>query len=84
MSPTSPEFVVDRVCRNNLVAAQIEGCVGPLSRFANDFLDLVFTAVFGVVGIDVLLILSITMLLKDRKEQERYRYIDGKAGLNGF
>lgn len=84
MSPTNPEFVLDDVCRNNLVAAQMEGCVGPMSKFANDFLDLVFTAVFGVVGIDVLLILSITMLLKERKEQERYRYIDGKAGISGF
>jgi hypothetical protein len=50
LSSTSPPFVTDSVCTNALVAAQLSGCVGRFSSFANNFLDLVFTAVFGVVG----------------------------------
>jgi hypothetical protein len=35
------------------------------------------------VGIDVALVLAIAMLLKDRKEKERYRHIDMKTGAGG-
>ncbi|OBT85809.1 hypothetical protein VE02_06032 [Pseudogymnoascus sp. 03VT05] len=84
LSSSSPPFFQDSVCTNPLVAAQLSGCVGPFSTLANNFLDLIFTAVFGVVGIDVALILCIAMLLKDRKEKERYRHIDEKSGTAGF
>jgi ABC-type glycerol-3-phosphate transport system permease component len=50
LSSSSPPFVTDGVCTNALVAAQLGGCVGKFSSFANNFLDLVFTAVFGAVG----------------------------------
>lgn len=36
------------------------------------------------LGIDVALILCVAMLLKDRKEKERYRHIDEKMGPAGF
>ena len=36
------------------------------------------------LGIDVALILCIAMLVKDRKEKERYRHIDEKSGTAGF
>lgn len=62
----------------------MEPCVGPLSKYANGFEDIIFTAMFGIVGIDVLAILAVTMLLKDRKERERYHYIDMKGGKLGF
>ncbi|KFZ00953.1 hypothetical protein V501_10331 [Pseudogymnoascus sp. VKM F-4519 (FW-2642)] len=84
LSSNSPPFFQDSVCTNPLVAAQLSGCVGPFSTLANNFLDLIFTAAFGVVGIDVALILCIAMLLKDRKEKERYRHIDEKSGTAGF
>jgi len=84
MNSTSPPFVTDSTCTSPLVAAQLSGCVGPFSTFANNFLDLIFTAAFGIVGVDVALILSIAMLLKDRKEKERYRHIDEKNGTGGF
>ncbi|OBT79856.1 hypothetical protein VF21_01612 [Pseudogymnoascus sp. 05NY08] len=84
LSSSSPPFFQDSVCTNPLVAAQLSGCVGPFSTLANNFLDLIFTAAFGVVGIDVALILCIAMLLKDRKEKERYRHIDEKSGTAGF
>jgi hypothetical protein len=56
------------------------GCVGPFSSFANSYLDLIFTAAFGIVGIDVVLLLCIVMVLKYRAELERYRHIDEKNG----
>ncbi|KFY10256.1 hypothetical protein V492_05110 [Pseudogymnoascus sp. VKM F-4246] len=84
LSSNSPPFFQDSVCTGPLVAAQLSGCVGPFSTLANNFLDLIFTAAFGVVGIDVALILCIAMLLKDRKEKERYRHIDEKSGTAGF
>ncbi|ELR04547.1 phospholipid scramblase 1 [Pseudogymnoascus destructans] len=84
LSSSSPPFFQDSVCTNPLVAVQLSGCVGPFSSLANNFLDLIFTAAFGIVGIDVALILCIAMLLKDRKEKERYRHIDEKSGTAGF
>ena len=47
---TSPPFAVDSTCPNALVAASTVGCIGPFSSYANNFLDLIFTAVFGIVG----------------------------------
>jgi len=81
---TSPPFVTDSTCPNALAAAAQIGCVSPFSSFANNFLDLVFTGAFGIVGVDVLLVLSTAMLLKDRKEKERYRHIDEKSGAGAF
>ena len=56
------------------------GCVKPFSSVGNDFLDVVFTGAFGIVGYDVIVMLMITIVLKDRKEKERYRHIDEKNG----
>ncbi|KAF4635792.1 hypothetical protein G7Y89_g2310 [Cudoniella acicularis] len=81
---TSPPFVVDSTCPNALVAAAQVGCVTPFSKYANNFLDVVFTGAFGIVGVDVALILATAMLLKDRKEKERYRFIDEKSGQGAF
>jgi hypothetical protein len=80
MNSTSPPFVEDTTCRNPQVAASKVGCVKPFSSYANNFLDLVFTGAFGIVGADALLILTTAILLKDRKEKERYRHIDEKNG----
>jgi len=81
---TSPPFVVDNTCPNAAAAAAQVGCVGPFSKEANNFLDIIFTGAFGIVGIDVALILATAMLLKDRKEKERYRHIDEKSGAGAF
>lgn len=32
------------------MAANLGGCIGPFSSFANQYLDVIFTAAFGVVG----------------------------------
>ncbi|KAF2839838.1 hypothetical protein M501DRAFT_932599 [Patellaria atrata CBS 101060] len=84
LNSTSPPFVQDSTCSNSLVAAQRQGCIGPFSDYANSFLDIVFTALFGCVGIDVLLLLCTAMLLKHRQELERYKHIDEKNGIGGL
>jgi len=81
---TSPPFAIDATCPNAAAAAQQVGCVSPFASFGNNFLDLVFTGAFGIVGVDVALILATAMLLKDRKEKERYRHIDQKNGAGAF
>jgi hypothetical protein len=77
------------------------GCITPFSKLANNFLDLIFTGAFGIVGmcrnsfqicfktnkfagIDVVLILGVAIVLKDRKEKARYRVIDEKNGAGAF
>lgn len=77
----TPPFIVDNVCPNSFTASQKMGCVGPFSSFANNYLDLIFTAAFGIVGVDVLLLLTVVMVLKHRAEQQRYRHIDEKLGF---
>jgi hypothetical protein len=84
MNSTSPPFVVDTTCPNALVAAAQLGCVTPFSQEANSFLDLVFTGAFGIVGIDAVLVILTAIVLKDRKEKERYRFIDEKNGAGAF
>jgi len=76
----TPPFVQDSVCPDGFSASQKMGCVGPFSTFANAYLDLIFTAAFGIVGLDVILLLCIVMVLKHRAEQDRYRHIDEKNG----
>jgi hypothetical protein len=44
------DYVTDTTCTNAFVAAQKASCVGPFSNYANNFLDVLFTAAFGIVG----------------------------------
>lgn len=75
---TAPPFVVDNVCPTALIAGAKLGCVSPFASFANAFLDVIFTTAFAIVGVDAMLVLATAIVLKDRKEQERYRHIDEK------
>jgi hypothetical protein len=79
---TSPAFVTNPTCPSPAAAALLRGCSGPVSSFANVLLDNIFTALFGMVGIDAVFILSLACLAKDRKERERYRHIDEKSGFS--
>ncbi|KAF2281614.1 tetraspanin [Westerdykella ornata] len=81
---TSPPFIQDTTCTNSLVAAQKAGCIGDFSKFANGYLDLIFTAAFGMVGVDAILVLCVAMVIQYRNEQERYRHIDEKVGTGAF
>jgi len=78
LSFRQPPFVQDSTCPNRLAAAQKQGCITPFSNFANQYLDVVFTGFFGMVGVDALLLLCTVCVLKYREEQERYRHIDEK------
>ncbi|KAL1882064.1 hypothetical protein VTK73DRAFT_2473 [Phialemonium thermophilum] len=80
---SSPAFVTDATCPSPAAAALMRGCAAPITSFANIFIDNIFTAVFGMVGIDALFILAAACLLKDRKEAERFRHIDEKSGPMG-
>ena len=77
---TSPAFVTDLTCPSPASSALMRGCASPLVSFGNHKVDTVFTAVFGMVGLDALFIMALACLLKDRKERERYRHIDEKRG----
>jgi len=76
----SPPILGNNVCPDPASAAMKQGCVGPFAAFANIYLDLIFTAAFGIVGVDVLMLLCIVMVIKYREELERYRHIDEKNG----
>jgi len=73
-------FVRDQACPTAAVAAQLGSCMAPFGSFANQFLDIVFTLLFGFCAIDLLLLLATMCLIKDRKERERFRKIDMKLG----
>lgn len=83
LNSTSPAFVTNAICPSPAAAALQQGCVAPISSFGNTFVDNIFTAAFGMVGIQVILIMAMAALLKDRKERERYRFIDEKRGTRG-
>ncbi|KAK7536463.1 uncharacterized protein J3D65DRAFT_419403 [Phyllosticta citribraziliensis] len=80
-SPSSPPFVQDDICPDAQTAAVKGGCIGKFSSFANQYLDVVFTAAFGIVGVDALVVMCVAMELKNRAEQARYRHIDEKNGF---
>ena len=76
-------FVKDKTCPTASVAAQLGPCMTPFGVFANQFLDVVFTTFFGFVAVDVMFLLSTLCVIKDRKEKERYKFIDEKRGYLG-
>lgn len=67
-------------CPSPAAAALMKGCAAPVTSFLNVFIDNIFTAVFGMVGVDAVLVVTAACLLKDRKERERFRHIDEKSG----
>lgn len=80
---SSPAFVTDATCPSPASAALMRGCSVPLVSFGNTFVDNIFTGVFGMVGIQALLVMCTACLLKDRKERERFQHIDEKRGARG-
>jgi len=77
-------FFEDPTCPNAATAALLGGCMTPFSRYANQFLDVVFTSFFGFVAVDMLTLLAAMCLITDRKEKERYRLIDEKRGYGSI
>ncbi|QSZ34828.1 hypothetical protein DSL72_007687 [Monilinia vaccinii-corymbosi] len=83
-STSVPSFVPDSTCPNAILSAMMPGCSAAFVKFDGLFLDVIFTAAFGIVGFNVVLLFGIAMLNKERKERERYRFIDEKNGMGGF
>jgi len=81
---TSPRYVQDPVCTDDIVASTREGCVTAFSGYAERWLNYLFTAAFGVVGLDVVVLLCAAMMIRYRKEQLRYRLIDQKWGVGNI
>lgn len=81
---TSPAFVTDATCPSPAAAALLTGCAASIASFSNVFVDDIFTAVFGIAALDGVLVLATACLLKDRKERERFRYIDSKSQFSSF
>jgi len=84
LNPSSPPFIVDNTCPSDGVAREKQGCVGPFSQYAEKFINLIFTAAFGIVGLDMMLVLCVAMLIKRRKEILRYKRIDEKRGMGSI
>ena len=77
-------FITDGTCPNATEAARLGTCNTPFGVFANKFLDVVFTTFFGFVAVDMVVLLSVLCVLKERKEQIRYRLIDEKRAFGGI
>jgi len=77
-------FIKDALCSSVVRAAELGACVDPFSQFADQFLDVVFTAFFGIVAVTVLLLMSGLCLMKERSEEVRYRTLDQKAGYRNI
>lgn len=77
-------FIKDGTCPNAAEVARHGTCNGPFEVFANKFLDIVFTTFFGFVAVDMILLLSVLCVLKERKEQIRYTLIDEKRAFGGI
>jgi hypothetical protein len=80
INSTTPLYVQDSICSSDIMAASMDGCVTAFSSYAEQWLNYIFTAAFGIVGMDFVLLLCASMLIKYRKEQLRYRLIDQKWG----
>lgn len=72
------------MCTTDIIASTKEGCVTAFSGYAEKWLNVLFTGAFGIVGLDVVVLLCAAMLINYRKEQARYRLIDQKWGVGSF
>ncbi|KAF3917940.1 hypothetical protein ABW20_dc0109934 [Dactylellina cionopaga] len=84
LNSMEPLFVTDSVCTNALVASQTRPCVGPFTTFEDLYFNTAFTLLFGVVALDFVVLCCTAMVIKDRKEQRRYKKIDEKRGLGAL
>ncbi|KAF4124638.1 tetraspanin [Geosmithia morbida] len=76
---TWPPFVTDDTCPSPAAAALLNGCKTSVASFATILFGDMFTALFGMVGIDLLFIIALACLSKERKEQIWYRNLDQKS-----
>lgn len=70
----------------NSLNASVESnfCVAPITKFADQTLNDVFTTVYGYMAIIICLLLATLCVIKRREEEERFKKIDEKRGGRGF
>lgn len=71
------DYRSDETC-NAASVVGLGSCQVPFSRFATGFLNMVFTSFFGFCALDVMLLLAVLCVVKERKEERRYALIDEK------
>jgi len=59
-------------------------CVGPVTAFADNTLNDIFTSIYGFAAGIIGLFLSTVCVIKKRHEVERFKKIDAKRGGRGF
>lgn len=59
-------------------------CVGPMTEFADNTLNNIFTTVYGFMAVIVCLFLTTVCVINKRMEDERFKKIDAKRGGRGF
>ncbi|GAA5936837.1 hypothetical protein JCM1841_005495 [Sporobolomyces salmonicolor] len=64
-------------------ATAIQGCVTPITGFADYLLENTFTTIYGFTAIQLALFLVSCCLIISRREEERFRFIDEKRGTRG-
>lgn len=60
-STSIPAFVTDSTCPNAIVAATMPGCSAAFVKLDGLFLDVIFTAAFGIVGMFIFSFLSVSL-----------------------
>ncbi|EPS41965.1 hypothetical protein H072_4018 [Dactylellina haptotyla CBS 200.50] len=84
LSAMEPLFVTDATCPNALAASQTKPCVGPFTNYQDWFFNTTFTILFGIVGLDFIMLCMTAMVVKQRNEIRRYRKLDEKKGLGAI
>ncbi|GAA5959160.1 hypothetical protein JCM21900_001411 [Sporobolomyces salmonicolor] len=64
-------------------ATAIQGCVTPITGFADYLLANTFTTIYAFTAIQLALFLISCCLIISRREEERFRFIDEKRGTRG-
>ncbi|CAG8568938.1 2508_t:CDS:2 [Cetraspora pellucida] len=75
--------VISKVCPNLRIAnsTSISGCKIPLTKSVDMTSRILFTSLFGFIALDLLTILSVSVLMNVRKIEERLCKIEKKGGL---
>ncbi|KAK6523155.1 phospholipid scramblase 1 [Orbilia ellipsospora] len=78
LSHMQPMFDPDETCLDALVSSEAIGCRDPIIAFLDEFYKTIFTLLFGVVALDVVMFCFAAMVLEHRKVVRRWKRIDAK------
>lgn len=60
------------------------GCMRPLIRYSNDYLNQTFSTIYSFVVILICLFLTTVCIINERAKEDRFRRIDAKRNVNKF